>query len=895
MARYVAALVVVFAVVFGCRSIQKKAVLTKGGTVTKKQPARQRKAGQRKKQKKEGKVSELVRGEEPVAVPQPPPKPTKIQAVTKEAEEQMRRLLEGKMTQDRVLKLLSLHYMKSGISAYREGDLVRAERELKHAVRLWPSNIKALDWLSQVQMMLDKSAGTVKSVAQWLKDTREVLIQQKQHELERDYRAARRFLNEGDYERAVEMINRCLEHLRWWPYRLARRHDLEKTLQNMLSETKDKMRRAKEEEFRRMLDKSRKLAAREEQRRREEEVAKIERMLARARDAMYRLNWKQARRLLEEVLDKDPENEAAKRLLRQVRDLKTKVRATFINRDTREQRLWTRLLNDAAQVPYNDYYKFPDRDFWLNVVCQRELGIAVGEEREPEEVKRIKRKLQTETMSIDFADTPLKDVISSIQDMTGLNIVIDPNIDATQTITLKLDNVLLKDALELICKQLDLQYGFRESVIWIGQKGERMEKLVLEIYNVSDIVAQLTNWKEPDIKILNPEEAAGPGGGPGIGAEEEEEEGEWGIDALVELIKRAIGEERAEAEGCSIEPHRGQIVVVNTPDVHRQIRRVLDRLRQSFGVFVYIEVRFITITQALLEDIGIDYRGLANGAQWIPVVPPPAMLTNMTGGTDPGMTNRNPGAGREVWLARVQHDWQDVYAGTGFDRPPDAGLWLQGTWIDPFQLNAIIHARFEDLNTHEMTAAAITASNRQRVYIAVLNQRAYIADYDTSGMGGMTPVEVAEPVVKNFQEGIVIGVRPIVSTDRRYVTINVRATYSHLMGPRISTIMVNIGTTSSVVVSDAIEVPEIGIDRVFTSVTVPDGGTILLGGFRECFKRKNTYSIPIFGSIPIIGWVFRSTGWVKVRRDVLMLLTARILILRDEEKALFGEQAVKPK
>ncbi|RKY15860.1 MAG: hypothetical protein DRP82_00625 [Planctomycetota bacterium] len=890
MARYAAALVLILSVGVGCRVLQNVVMPAKREAVSKKQDT--------ERQKGTKKVPEIVRGEEPVAAPQPALKPTKIEAVTKEAEELMRKLLAGKMTQDRVLKLLSLHYMKSGISAYREGDLVRAERELKHAVRLWPSNIKALDWLSQVQMMLDKSAGTVKSIAQWLRDTREVLIQQKQHELERDYRAARRFLNEGDYERAVEMIKRCLEHLRWWPYRLARRHDLEKTLQDMLSEAKDKMRRAKEEEFRRMLDKSRKLAAREEQRRRQEEEAKIERMLARARDAIYRLNWKQARRLLEQVLDKDPENETAKRLLQQVRNLRAKVRATLINRDMKEQRLWTRLLNDAAQVPYNDYYRFPDRDFWLNVVCQRELGISVGKEEEPEQVKRIKRKLQTETMSIDFADTPLRDVISSIQDMTGLNIVIDPNVDATQTITLKLDNVLLKDALELICKQLDLQYGFREGVIWIGQKGERMEKLVLEIYNVSDIVAQLPQWKEPDIKILNPEEAAGPGGGgggAGWGEEEEEEEGEWGIEPLVELIKKAIGEERAEAEGCSIEPHRGQIVVVNTPSVHRQIRRVLDRLRQSFGVFVYIEVRFITITQALLEDIGIEYRGLANGAQWIPVVPPPAMMDNMTGGTDAGITNRNPGAGREVWLSRIQHDWQDLYAGTGFDRPPDAGLWLQGTWIDPFQLNAIMHARFEDLNTHEMTAAAITASNRQRVYIAVLNQRAYIADYDTSGMGGMTPTEVAEPVVKNFQEGIVIGVRPIVSTDRRYVTINVRATYSHLMGPRISTIIVNIGTTSAVVISDAIEVPEIGIDRIYTSVTVPDGGTILLGGFRECFKRKNTYSIPIFGSIPIIGWLFRSTGWVKVRRDVLMLLTARILILRDEEKALFGEQAVKPR
>ena len=42
--------------------------------------------------------------------------------------------------------------------------------------------------------------------------------------------------------------------------------------------------------------------------------------------------------------------------------------------------------------------------------------------------------------------------------------------------------------------------------------------------------------------------------------------------------------------------------------------------------------------------------------------------------------------------------------------------------------------------------------------------------------------------------------------------------------------------------------------------------------------------------------VVESLGWtVENWRDVLMLLTARILILRDEEKALFGEQAVKTK
>ena len=883
-----AVLVMAAALVFGCRSAQPT---TPSGEPAAGPAAGGNPDGESGAAEPE-KVPERARGEGPIVLPgrgAPMPK-------VADKDSEIGKFALSKWHEDRAARALSLHYLHTGIAAYNKHDYITAEHNFRLAVRLWPTNKRAVDYLLMTQMLLDKRSGEVKSVAEWLKDLRRVLIDQKKRELERDYQAARRLYNEGEYSRSEKTALRVLEQIRWFPYKLEERHDLEQKARALRADALKRLKETREQEEERKLVRAQKLATVEEMRRVEQERAKIKEMLQKAQEAIYLARFKRAKKICEEILLKEPGNSIAKQLLKFARRFKHAVHVSQTNYNLRQQLKMTKLLNDAAQIPQAEYVIWPSRDFWLDRVCKRAPGIAEEEEQEPEEIKRMRKKLATTPVSLRFQDTALRDVIQFLQDVTGLNIAIDPNVDATQTVTLRIDKVVLKNALELIMKQVDLGYTFREGVIWIGEKQTMVEKLILEIYNVSDVIARIPSFTGPDIRVLSPEESGGPGGGPGGLPIDEEEEGEdWGLDPLKELIEMALGE-AAQREGCSIEGHRGQLIVVNTREVHKRIREILNQLRRNFGLFVYIEVRFITVEDTLLEDLGICYRGLGNGSQWIPVTPPPPLLPNFTGGTDPGIGRRVPGRGPEEWAGRIQNDWADVFAGVpGVARPPDAGLWLQSTWIEPFQLNALLHARTEDIKSHTLTAASITAHNRQRVYIAVINQRAYIADYDTSGAGGMTPVEVAEPVVKNFQEGIVIDVQPIVSSDRRYVTVNVRATYSHLLTPTLSTIVVNLGTTAQTVIQGTIEIPEVGIDRIFTSVTVPDGGTILLGGFRQAFKRKYVSTVPVFGSIPILGWAFRSTGWVKIRRDVLMLLTARIIILRDEEKAMFGEQAVKTK
>src|SRR5262249_50383999 len=132
------------------------------------------------------------------------------------------------------------------------------------------------------------------------------------------------------------------------------------------------------------------------------------------------------------------------------------------------------------------------------------------------------------------------------------------------------------------------------------------------------------------------------------------------------------------------------------------------------------------------------------------------------------------------------------------------GLTLMATQLEFWQLNAIMHAEAESSKVRRLTAPRVTAANREKVYTSVITQRAYIADWELiSGGTGLVVVEVADPIIETFQEGVVLEVRPTISADRKFVTLDVRPSMATLVGGQISTIIVNLGSLSM----SAIQVP----------------------------------------------------------------------------------------
>jgi len=91
-------------------------------------------------------------------------------------------------------------------------------------------------------------------------------------------------------------------------------------------------------------------------------------------------------------------------------------------------------------------------------------------------------------------------------------------------------------------------------------------------------------------------------------------------------------------------------------------------------------------------------------------------------------------------------------------------------------------------------------------------------------------------------------------------------------------ITVNIETEVSGAVGQGREgLPLVDTRKVNTQIRVNDGQFITIGGLTQYNIRKEQNKVPLFGSIPIIGYLFSHTKYEKIKTDVVILIRPHIL------------------
>ena len=68
-----------------------------------------------------------------------------------------------------------------------------------------------------------------------------------------------------------------------------------------------------------------------------------------------------------------------------------------------------------------------------------------------------------------------------------------------------------------------------------------------------------------------------------------------------------------------------------------------------------------------------------------------------------------------------------------------------------------------------------------------------------------------------------------------------------------------------------------------TAVIVEDGGTLVLGGLIQDKVRESRQSVPVLGSLPLIGALFRASGQSREKTNLMLFI--RPTILRDSAQA----------
>ena len=81
-----------------------------------------------------------------------------------------------------------------------------------------------------------------------------------------------------------------------------------------------------------------------------------------------------------------------------------------------------------------------------------------------------------------------------------------------------------------------------------------------------------------------------------------------------------------------------------------------------------------------------------------------------------------------------------------------------------------------------------------------------------------------------------------------------------------------------------IDLPTVAIQDLQTTVSVPDGGTLLLGGQRIAGEMDREMGAPVLSKVPLLNRLFTNRMKVRDEQTLLILVKPRIIIQRDEEE-----------
>ncbi|MDF3130472.1 secretin N-terminal domain-containing protein [Kiritimatiellaeota bacterium B1221] len=111
--------------------------------------------------------------------------------------------------------------------------------------------------------------------------------------------------------------------------------------------------------------------------------------------------------------------------------------------------------------------------------------------------------------------------------------------------------------------------------------------------------------------------------------------------------------------------------------------------------------------------------------------------------------------------------------------------------------------------------------------------------------------------------GIILKVTPF---------INSNGTVEMIVAPEISSL-----ADESITVSETVDSPVITKRSAETVVVTPDGETVVIGGLMETQRIESVKKVPILGSIPIVGALFRNTSTEETKKELLIFMTPYIV------------------
>ena len=421
--------------------------------------------------------------------------------------------------------------------------------------------------------------------------------------------------------------------------------------------------------------------------------------------------------------------------------------------------------------------------------------------------------------SLVFDQVSLGIAVSAVVGESELNLAVDSDINLSRLVTVRLKNVTMEEALDMIVeKGAGYAWKVQDGTLHVRRFEERIYQM-----DYLDMVGETDIDVGGDMLASGVEGAGVKGKYQVTGKREAKNTNVWGgITAALEGIKSPDGVLR-------VDPNAGIIYMADTPAKIETMVRLLDSLSEALHRQVFIEARILEVTLSDNSRYGLDWSKMSVGF-------------SATGGD----------------IAKNLPDVLSIGINSG------SRLFLS----NQSQLTAVLDFLKTQGDVSVISNPHISVMNNQSAVLTVGYQFPY-GDIESVDRNQETGVLTIGATIKRAILGLQLGLTPQISKDG-IVTLHIVPTITRIQGTE--RVEIPTGATSVQNISN----PIIDLRELATTVRVREGNTVVLAGLISQIRQLNEEGLPVLSRIPYIKNFFRHMENRHENRELVMFITPYI-------------------
>ena len=494
-------------------------------------------------------------------------------------------------------------------------------------------------------------------------------------------------------------------------------------------------------------------------------------------------------------------------------------------------------------------------------------------------------------------------------------------------VSLSLNSVPLIVAIQYLAEQAKIKYKIEPYAISLIHLDENTEALLTREFRV-----------KPDFipSDTDSEESSPQAGNKIAGGNEDRIKGSK--NATKHLRKQGIP--FPEGAFAQYIPIGNKLIVRNTQSSLDFISAMVDSEMGMPPVLIEIESKFVELSQNNLKELGFDwllgpirigsdYRA-SGGSRTYGQELTSEFYDNFPSGSvgkNPITTANRSGIGTNINSAITANSLdsllQNIPTGTNIAAPGIFGLTGPFSAVD-FQM--IIRSLNQRTGVDLMSAPKVTTKSGVKATIRMVREFPYPTEFTPAevpegggwqqgqqgqqgqqvqqGLVGNNTLSPQNPTIvttsssvtpttptifENRDVGVTLEVEPTVSADNYSIDLDLSPDVvefegfinygSPIFGPKFTglTPFNDTGIEPYIITENVINQPIFSVRKVKTAVSVWDGQTVALGGLIREDTQKVEDKIPLLGDIPLAGRLFRSNVEQKIKRNLIIFVTARLI------------------